>query len=72
INYFYRRPRIPKSLLAAHRENLIIGSACEAGELYKAVLKNVPKNRLDEIADFYDYFEVQPLGNNEYLLRNET
>ena len=72
VNYFYRRPRIPKSLLAAHREDLIIGSACEAGELYKAVLKNVPKPKLDSIADFYDYFEVQPLGNNSYLLRNGT
>ncbi|MEG0379181.1 MAG: exonuclease domain-containing protein, partial [Eubacterium sp.] len=72
VNYFYRRPRIPKSLLAANREDLIIGSACEAGELYKAVLKNEPKNKLDAIADFYDYFEVQPLGNNAYMLRNET
>ncbi|MDO4288749.1 MAG: PolC-type DNA polymerase III [Eubacterium sp.] len=72
VNYFYRRPRIPKSLLAAHREDLIIGSACEAGELYRAVLKNLPKPKLDAIADFYDYFEVQPLGNNSYLLRNDT
>ncbi|MEG2284307.1 MAG: PolC-type DNA polymerase III [Eubacterium sp.] len=69
IHYFYKKPRIPKSLLAANRENLIIGSACEAGELYKAVLNNKPKDKLDEIADFYDYFEVQPLGNNGYLLR---
>ncbi|MEG0379182.1 MAG: PHP domain-containing protein, partial [Eubacterium sp.] len=72
IKHFYRRPRIPKSFLAENRENLIIGSACEAGELYKAVLRNTPKNKLDEIADFYDYFEIQPLGNNDYLIRNET
>lgn len=71
VKHFYRRPRIPRSLLAANRDNLIIGSACEAGELYRAVLNNVPKPKLDAICDFYDYFEVQPLGNNEYLLREE-
>ena len=70
VEYFYKKPRLPKSLLAAHREHLLIGSACEAGELYTAIKENVPKHKLDQIADFYDYFEVQPLGNNAFMERN--
>lgn len=70
VKYFYKKPRLPKSLLAAHREHLLIGSACEAGELYTAIKENVPKHKLDQIADFYDYFEVQPLGNNAFMERN--
>jgi len=72
IKYFYKKPRIPKSLLAAHRENLIIGSACEAGELFKAVLNNLREDKLEKLAAFYDYFEVQPIGNNDYMVRNGT
>ncbi|MSS19561.1 PolC-type DNA polymerase III [Pseudoramibacter porci] len=70
VKYFYKKPRIPKSLLDAHRAHLLIGSACEAGELYTAIKENVPKHKLDQIADFYDYFEVQPLGNNDFMVRN--
>lgn len=69
LEYFYRRPRIPKSVLMEYKEGLIIGSGCEAGELYKAMVKGRPYNEIKEIAEFYDFLEIQPLGNNEYLVR---
>ena len=70
LNFFYRRPRMPKRLLAAVRENLVIGSACEAGELIQAYIKtNNDHDTLVEIASFYDFLEVQPHGNNEFMLR---
>ncbi len=72
VDYFYRRPRMPKSLIQAHREGLIIGSACEQNELYRAVLMDVPDKKLEKIASFYDYLEIQPVGNNEFLVRNGT
>lgn len=71
INYFYRRPRIPKSEFLKLREGLIIGTACEAGEFYKAILDNKPEEYIRELADFYDFLEVQPIDNNEFLIRKE-
>ena len=64
-----KRPQIPRSLLKQHREGLIISSACEAGELYRAILHGASEEKLRKTASFYDYLEVQPLGNNEFLVR---
>ncbi len=70
INYFYRRPRIPKSLLCKYREGLILGTACEAGELYKSILEKKPDNHVKGIVNFYDFLEIQPIGNNQFLIEN--
>ncbi len=69
LSYFQRRPRIPRSLLSEHRDGLILGSACEAGELYRAIERREPKERIAEIVSFYDYLEIQPIENNEFLVR---
>ncbi|WP_097014955.1 PolC-type DNA polymerase III [Anaerocolumna aminovalerica] len=71
IEYYSKRPRIPKSLFLENREGLLIGSACEAGELYQALLREQPPEEITRLVNFYDYLEIQPLGNNEFMLHSD-
>ena len=71
MTYYSRRPRIPKSLLNEHREGLLIGSACEAGELYQAILEKRSAQQIARLADFYDYYEIQPIGNNRFMIESD-
>lgn len=69
LDYLHVRPQIPKSLLMLYRSDLIVGSACEAGELFRAILNEEPQEKIESIGAFYDYFEIQPIGNNAFLKR---
>ena len=71
LTYYARRPRIPKSLLNEHREGWLVGSACEAGELYQAVLEKRSARQIAKLAEFYDYYEIQPLGNNRFMIESD-
>ncbi len=72
LNNFYKKPLISRKMLSEHREGLIVGSACEAGELFSKIYSGALESEILSIASFYDYFEIQPLGNNEFMIRNSS
>ena len=69
IQYYHKRPRILQSVFDKYREGLLLGTACEQGELYRAILNDKPEEKIEKIVKYYDYLEVQPLGNNNFMLR---
>ena len=72
LDYYNRRPRIPKSVYLQHKEGLVIGSACEAGELFQAIVGDAPESEIARLVEFYDYLEIQPIGNNAFMIRDEN
>ncbi len=72
LRYLNKRPLLPREVLSEYREGLLLGSACEAGELYRAILAGASDEQLEEIANFYDYLEIQPTGNNRFLVRSNV
>ncbi|MEI3378222.1 MAG: PolC-type DNA polymerase III [Coprococcus sp.] len=71
VRYFNRRPRMPMSMINKYREGLILGSACEAGELFRAVVDDAPDEEIARLVNFFDYLEIQPIGNNEFMTRKK-
>ena len=71
LKYYNRRPRLPKSVYLKYQEGMMIGSACEAGELYQALLRGAPDAEIARLVEFYDYLEIQPLGNNAFMIDSD-
>lgn len=72
LDFFYKTPRIPKNKLTELRTGILVGTACSGGELFTAIINNEPEDKIEEIADFYDYFEIMPVENNNHLIRSQS